>query len=376
MTIPLSLYVHIPWCVRKCPYCDFNSHTADTTLPETRYVDALLSDLDCELALTSPRPLQSIFLGGGTPSLFSGHAIARILDGIRARTALASDCEITLEANPGTADAACFADYRAAGVNRLSIGVQSFHATHLKTLGRIHNGDEAARAIRLAQQAGFTRINVDLMHGLPTQTATDAVNDLRTAVDSGVTHISWYQLTIEPNTVFYSKPPTLPTEPTLLAIDEAGAALLRAAGFSNYEVSAWSQPNERSRHNINYWSFGDYIGIGAGAHGKLTQHDGRIVRRWKTRLPNDYLDSQKSFVAGEQAISETDRAVEFFMNALRLREGVPAALFVERTGLSLASMTPVLTDLRSRGLLQPDVAQLATTEHGFRYLDSVLQAFM
>jgi oxygen-independent coproporphyrinogen-3 oxidase len=376
VTIPLSLYVHIPWCVRKCPYCDFNSHTANAALPETRYVEALLRDLDRELTLTSPRPLQSIFLGGGTPSLFSGKAIARILDGIRARTALASDCEITLEANPGTADAACFADYRAAGVNRLSIGVQSFHATHLKTLGRIHNGDEAARAIRLAQQAGFTRINVDLMHGLPTQTATDAVSDLRTAVDSGVTHISWYQLTIEPNTVFYSKPPTLPTEPTLLAIDEAGAALLRAAGFSNYEVSAWSQPNERSRHNINYWSFGDYIGIGAGAHGKLTQHDGRIVRRWKTRLPNDYLDSQKSFVAGEQAISETDRAVEFFMNALRLREGVPAALFVERTGLSLASMTPVLTDLRSRGLLQPDVAQLAITEHGFRYLDSVLQAFM
>jgi oxygen-independent coproporphyrinogen-3 oxidase len=376
VTIPLSLYVHIPWCVRKCPYCDFNSHTANAALPETRYVEALLRDLDRELTLTSPRPLQSIFLGGGTPSLFSGKAIARILDGIRARTALASDCEITLEANPGTADAACFADYRAAGVNRLSIGVQSFHATHLKTLGRIHNGDEAARAIRLAQQAGFTRINVDLMHGLPTQTATDAVSDLRTAVDSGVTHISWYQLTIEPNTVFYSKPPTLPTEPTLLAIDEAGATLLRAAGFSNYEVSAWSQPNERSRHNINYWSFGDYIGIGAGAHGKLTQHDGRIVRRWKTRLPNDYLDSQKSFVAGEQAISETDRAVEFFMNALRLREGVPAALFVERTGLPLASMTPVLTDLRSRGLLQPDVGQLATTEHGFRYLDSVLQAFM
>lgn len=374
--IPLSLYIHIPWCVRKCPYCDFNSHARPDSLPEARYVEALLDDLDQELALAAGRPLQSIFFGGGTPSLFSGQAIARILDGIRARMSLQADCEITLEANPGTAEARYFAGYRTAGINRLSIGVQSFNPLHLSALGRIHSSDEARHAIALAQQAGFERINIDLMHGLPGQTGNDALQDLTIAIDSGVTHVSWYQLTIEPNTVFYTAPPALPNEPVLLEILDTGEALLEGTGFTRYEVSAWSQAGQQSRHNLNYWSFGDYIGIGAGAHGKLSLADGRTVRRWKTRLPDNYLDPGKAFLAGEMAIAHHDLPVEFFMNALRLCEGVPTPLFSERTGCSLDTVMPHVQQLQERGLMEKSNARLKTTVQGFRHLDTVLQAFM
>jgi len=376
MAIPLSLYIHIPWCVRKCPYCDFNSHTATGALPEQEYITAVLTDLDQELALDTARPLQSIFIGGGTPSLFSGEGIRRMLDGVRERVDLTHNCEITLEANPGTAEAARFLAYHEAGVNRLSIGVQSFSDTQLQSLGRIHQASEAQRAIAMAQDAGFTRINVDLMHGLPGQSVALAAADLQRAIDSGVSHISWYQLTIEPNTVFYTRPPALPQEPVLLAIQEAGEALLQQHGFQQYEVSAWSRDNEHSRHNTNYWSFGDYIGIGAGAHGKRSLPDGRLVRRWKTRLPADYLDRQKPYLAGEAVVSQEELPVEFFMNALRLRDGVPAAWFAERTGLTLAYVADTLERLRAQGLLVNDSSRLATTEQGFRHLDTVLQAFM
>ncbi len=376
MSIPLSLYIHIPWCIRKCPYCDFNSHTSHAALPEAAYVDALLADLDDELIAAGGRPLQSIFFGGGTPSLFSGDAIRRLLDGVSERMTLAENCEITLEANPGTAESGHFSAYRTAGVNRLSIGIQSFNPKHLAKLGRIHNHEEALHAIALARQADFERINVDLMHGLPDQTVEDAIHDLHTAMDSDVTHISWYQLTIEPNTVFYTTPPVLPEESILMDIADAGDALLRRYDYTHYEVSAWSKAGEQSRHNVNYWSFGDYIGIGAGAHGKLSLPDGRTVRRWKTRLPANYLDPDKPFLAGEAAIARHELPVEFFMNALRLKEGVPAHWFVERTGCSLDVVRPVLDALQARGLMQADTTRLATTPQGFRHLDTVLQAFM
>lgn len=376
MAIPLSLYVHIPWCVRKCPYCDFNSHAASGALPEEAYVAALLADLDEELPAAQGRELMSVFIGGGTPSLFSGEAIVALLDGVRARLKLAADCEITLEANPGTAEAERFAGYRAAGVNRLSIGVQSFNDAHLRALGRIHAASDAHVAIAMARDAGFSRINIDLMHGLPEQTVEQAMEDLRTGIDTGVTHLSWYQLTVEPNTEFYSHPPKLPGDITLANIQEAGEALLDQHGFAQYEISAWSQPWQQSRHNLNYWGFGDYIGIGAGAHGKLTLPDGRIVRRWKTRVPADYLADGKDFLAGESASEADELPVEFFMNALRLREGVPTSFFTERTGLSPAIVADRLEDLRVRGLLQRREDRLVTTPSGYRYLDTVLQAFL
>lgn len=372
---PLSLYIHIPWCLRKCPYCDFNSHTAGQSLPETAYVDALLADLDNECAYAANRPLVSIFFGGGTPSLFSGAAIARILDGVRERLALHDDCEITLEANPGASEQARFAAYREAGVNRLSIGVQSFQTTQLKALGRVHDSADARRAIAAAQAAGFSRINVDLMHGLPQQTAEHAEQDLHTAIDAGVTHISWYQLGIEPNTVFFSKPPPLPAESELEAIQNTGEALLRQHGFEQYEVSAWACGDRGSRHNRHYWTFGDYLGIGAGAHGKRTQADGRILRRWKTRAPADYLKSGVSVLAGEKTVAADELPLEFLMNALRLRDGVATVLFTERTGLPLSVIQPAWHELRQRGLMQNRDDRLVTTETGFRYLDSVLQVF-
>ncbi len=374
MAIPLSLYIHIPWCVRKCPYCDFNSHAAPAALPEAAYAEALLADLDRELAQAGGRPLVSVFFGGGTPSLFSAGTVAHILDGVRQRCTLAADCEITLEANPGTAEAGRFAGYRAAGINRLSIGVQSFDDRCLAALGRIHDGQQAQQALALARQAGFTRINADLMHGLPGQTAAGAVHDLHTAIGSGITHLSWYQLTIEPNTAFHAAPPALPAEPSLAAIQQAGETVLTAAGFRQYEVSAWCRGDDYGRHNLNYWTFGDYLGIGAGAHGKLTLADGRILRRWKTRLPADYL--RATAPAGEAVVTAGELPLEFLMNALRLRDGVPAALYNERTGLPLQGIADSLSALRGRGLLVNDPARLATTDTGFRYLDTVLQAFM
>ncbi|WP_263261362.1 radical SAM family heme chaperone HemW [Pseudomonas sp. RIT-PI-S] len=373
---PLALYIHIPWCVRKCPYCDFNSHAAGPDLPEDAYVSALLDDLDRELPAALGRPLTSIFFGGGTPSLFSAAALGRLLDGIRARIALAADAEVTLEANPGTFEQDKFIAYRETGINRLSIGVQSFQADKLAALGRIHNGDEALRAAEMARRAGFDNFNMDLMHGLPGQSLEEALGDLRQAIALAPTHLSWYQLTLEPNTVFWNQPPLLPEDDILWDIQEAGQALLASAGFAQYEVSAYARPGRAARHNLNYWSFGDFIGIGAGAHGKLTADDGTIRRTWKTRLPKDYLNLAKPFTAGEKLLAPDELPFEFLINALRLTEGVPATLFTERTGLPLSALEEGRRAAEQRGLLRVEPAQLAATERGQLFLNDLLQLFL
>lgn len=373
---PLALYIHIPWCVRKCPYCDFNSHAAGPSLPEEEYVDALLADLDQDLGHVHGRELTSIFFGGGTPSLFSAKALARLLQGVQQRVPFASDIEITLEANPGTFEQAKFRDYRSLGINRLSIGVQSFQEAKLKALGRIHNGDEAIRAADMARAAGFDNFNLDLMHGLPEQSIEDALYDLRMAIAQGPTHLSWYQLTMEPNTVFWSQPPQLPEDDLLWDIQEAGQALLAAEGYAQYEVSAYARTGRQARHNLNYWSFGDFLGIGAGAHAKLSAPGGRIVRSWKTRLPKDYLDPAKAFQAGERVLDAEELPFEFLMNALRLTEGAPAALFEQRTGLPLASLEQARREAEARQLLQSDPQRLVATAEGQLFLNDLLQHFL
>ncbi|WP_213878439.1 radical SAM family heme chaperone HemW [Pseudomonas sp. dw_358] len=373
---PLALYIHIPWCVRKCPYCDFNSHAASAVLPEEDYVDALLADLDQDLGAVHGRPLSSIFFGGGTPSLFSAAALGRLLAGVEQRIPFASDIEITLEANPGTFEQAKFVAYRALGINRLSIGIQSFQPAKLEALGRIHTGDEAIRAADMARAAGFDNFNLDLMHGLPDQSLDDALDDLRQAIALAPTHLSWYQLTLEPNTVFWNQPPLLPEDDILWDIQEAGQNLLAQHGYGQYEVSAYAQPGRAARHNLNYWSFGDFIGIGAGAHGKLSHPQGGIVRTWKTRLPKDYLNPAKAFKAGEKALTAEELPFEFLMNALRLTEGVEASLFPRRTGLSLDSLAQARRQAEQKGLLQVEPTRLAATVQGQLFLNDLLQYFL
>jgi len=373
---PLALYIHIPWCVRKCPYCDFNSHAAGPTLPEAEYVDALLADLDNDLAHVHGRPLTSIFFGGGTPSLFSAEALGRLLDGVARRLSFAPDIEITLEANPGTFEQAKFVAYRGLGINRLSIGIQSFQDAKLKALGRIHGRDEAIRAADRARAAGFDNFNLDLMHGLPEQSVADALGDLEQAIALAPTHLSWYQLTMEPNTVFWSQPPELPEDDTLWDIQEAGQARLAAAGYHQYETSAYAQPGRQARHNLNYWGFGDFLGIGAGAHAKLSAPDGTLLRTWKTRLPKDYLDPAKAFQAGAKSLAPADLPFDFMMNALRLVDGVPAAWYPQRTGQSLDSLAPALAAARRAGLLAEDEQRLRPTARGQLFLNDLLQSFL
>ncbi len=389
MTLPpLALYIHVPWCVRKCPYCDFNSHEAGGTLPEREYVAALLADLTADLDDVQNRKITSIFIGGGTPSLFSAQAYAQLFDGLHRVLRFADDIEITLEANPGTVEQQKFRDYRALGINRLSIGVQSFNAAHLTALGRIHGRDEAIHAADAAHAAGFDNFNLDLMHGLPGQSLAEAMADLDQAMALAPTHLSWYQLTIEPNTVFAAKPPALPNDDTLADIEEAGFARLASGGFSRYEVSAFSQPQRQCRHNRNYWEFGDYLGIGAGAHGKITRpQTDSIVRTQKTRGPKDYLaayapDNRKNILPGAHAtpstartansIAPADRTLEFMLNALRLIDGVPTSLFSERTGVPLTNIAPILADLRTRGLLVANPTRIACTPTGLRFLNDVV----
>lgn len=373
---PLAAYVHIPWCVRKCPYCDFNSHAAGPELPETDYVDAMLADLEQDLIHVHGRPLTSIFFGGGTPSLFSAAALGRLLEGIERRVPFAPDIEITLEANPGTFEQAKFSAYRQLGINRLSIGVQSFQGDKLKALGRIHDGSEAIRAADMARNAGFDNFNLDLMHGLPDQSLEDALYDLRTAIAQGPTHLSWYQLTMEPNTVFWSQPPQLPEDDLLWDIQEAGQALLAEAGYAQYEVSAYARAGRQARHNLNYWTFGDFLGIGAGAHAKLSSPGGRIQRTWKTRLPKDYLDPAKAFQAGARELDADELPFEFLMNALRLTDGVSAGLYPQRTGLPLADLAASRREAEAQGLLQADPARLAATPKGQLFLNDLLQRFL
>jgi len=373
---PLAAYVHIPWCVRKCPYCDFNSHAAGPELPEDAYVAALLADLRADLEHVGDRRLSSIFFGGGTPSLFSAKALAAIVDGLERLVGFSEDIEITLEANPGTFEQAKFRDYRQLGINRLSIGVQSFQADKLKALGRIHDGDEAIRAADMARAAGFDNFNLDLMHGLPDQSLEDALSDLRIAIAQQPTHLSWYQLTLEPNTVFWSQPPQLPEDDILWDIQEAGQALLAEHGYRQYETSAYAQPGRQARHNLNYWTFGDFLGIGAGAHAKFSHADGRILRSWKTRLPKDYLDPAKAFRAGEKLLAADELPFEFLMNVLRLTDGVPAMLFTQRTGLPLDVLAKPRRDAEARGLLSADPARLVATPKGQLFLNDLLQSFL
>ncbi|WP_445939300.1 radical SAM family heme chaperone HemW [Pseudomonas sp.] len=373
---PLALYVHIPWCVKKCPYCDFNSHAAGPSLPEEAYVNALLADLDADLAQVHNRPLRSIFFGGGTPSLFSAKALGRLLEGVERRVRFAADIEITLEANPGTFEQAKFRDYRSLGINRLSIGVQSFQPPKLIALGRIHDGDEAVRAADMARAAGFDNFNLDLMHGLPDQSIEDALSDLRIAIAQGPTHLSWYQLTVEPNTVFWNQPPVMPEDDILWDIQEAGQALLAAEGYAQYEVSAYAQAGKAARHNLNYWTFGDFLGIGAGAHAKLSHPSGSISRSWKTRLPKDYLDSSKGFSAGERVLSADELPFEFLMNVLRLTDGVASEQFTQRTGLPLSQLAAARAEAQQRGLLHSDPARLSATREGQLFLNDLLQYFL
>src|SRR5690606_21761545 len=373
---PLSLYIHIPWCVRKCPYCDFNSHAANGELPEREYIAALLADLDLDLPAVQGRALQSIFFGGGTPSLFSAHALGEILNGVAARINFARDIEITLEANPGTTEQTRFPGFRSAGINRLSLGVQSLNPAHLKTLGRIHSSEQAIAAVQQARRAGFDNINLDLMHGLPEQSIDNAAEDLRRAIALAPEHLSWYQLTIEPNTEFFKRPPTLPPDDTLAAIQDCGFDLLAQAGYAQYEVSAFARDNRRARHNLNYWQFGDYLGIGAGAHGKLTAADGSITRTHKTRLPRDYLSAAGRCDRNPQMLASAELPFEFAMNALRLNDGFDTRLFTERTGKDWSLMAAPVSRLVQRGLLTDTGEHVAPTELGRRFLNDVLGEFL
>jgi len=375
--IPLSLYVHLPWCIRKCPYCDFNSHTAPASLPEQEYIDALLRDFDSHLETIWGRRLTSIFIGGGTPSLFSADSIKTLLQQIHARLPFHPDMEITLEANPGTVEQQRFDGFRAAGINRLSLGVQSFNPGHLKKLGRIHDHHDALRAIDIAKRAGFENINIDIMFGLNQQTLAEALSDIQQAINLNTSHLSWYELTIEPNTVFYKTKPPLPSDELKIAMQTQGQQLLKNHGFEQYEVSAYAKPDQYCRHNLNYWEFGDYLGLGAGAHSKLTNlAEQTIIRHHNVKQPKDYLNKEKSFIAEKSAINEDELVFEFMLNALRLKNGVPLALFTERTGLPLSDISDKLETLTHDGLLEKSDLLLKTTELGYLHLNAVLLRFM
>lgn len=373
---PLSLYIHYPWCLRKCPYCDFNSHARrpGAGATDSDYVDALLADLTAQYQDES-RPIQSIFIGGGTPSLLPGAELTRLLDGIRALVPLDAQAEITLEANPGAADAAAFAAYRKAGVNRLSIGIQSLSDFHLQALGRVHDSTEALRAVEIARTAGFDNLNLDLIFGLPQQSIEQALKDLEQVLALEPEHLSWYQLTLEPHTAFYQSPPPLPEDDAIAEMQEAGLELLETADFERYEVSAYARTGFECRHNLNYWRFGDYLGIGAGAHGKRTLETGEVIRLAKERGPERYLAEPTAF-ASRTSLGKADLVFEFMLNALRLKAGVPVGLFTERTGLEPYALKSGVKKARALGLLDEDPDRLKATEFGFRFLNDLLGCFM
>jgi len=373
---PLSLYVHVPWCLRKCPYCDFNSHALAGSLPEDEYVGAILRDLELSLPSIWGRPVRTVFIGGGTPSLLSPSAVETLLCGIRARVPLAPGAEITLEANPGNYEADKFEAFRTAGVTRLSLGIQSFDDAALRALGRVHDGREALAAAQAAKRI-FPAVNFDLMFALPGQRTDDALADLETALALRPGHLSLYHLTIEPNTAFAHTPPEVPDEDAAAEMESALRQRLAAGGYAHYEVSAHALPGEQCRHNLNYWQFGDYLGLGAGAHGKISFPDG-IFRQTRARNPRDYLAA----VAAERpeestrAVPDEDLAFEFMLNALRLRTGVPSAWFAERTGLDLAWIHAQIAEARRRGLLETDPLRLAATSLGRRFLDDLAGLFL
>ena len=374
---PIGLYVHLPWCVKKCPYCDFNSYEARGTLAERLYVDALMRDLDTELTRMARPLISSVFIGGGTPSLFSVEAITRLMDGLRTRTTFVEDIEVTLEANPGTAETARFRGYIAAGVNRLSLGIQSFDAVQLTRLGRIHDADEAHRAIGMARDAGCNNLNLDLMFGLPQAQPGDAVRDLEQAIAHQPEHVSWYQLTLEEGTAFARHPPLLPEHDQICDDYDGGLALLAQAGYQQYEISAHARPGRAARHNLNYWHFGDYIGIGAGAHGKRTDGAGAVWRTARIRHPERYLKAARTTHAidTEERVEGKSLATEFMLNALRLAQGFPIALFTARTGLPLSVIEAPLQTALARAWLELRVEHLCPTALGFRFLNDLQLLF-
>lgn len=375
---PLSLYIHLPWCVRKCPYCDFNSYEARGALPDLEYVAALLRDLHGERALAQGRLIETIYLGGGTPSLFSSAAIARLLDGVRAEGRVAADAEVTLEANPGAVDVARFAAFRDAGVNRLSIGIQSFRNDRLRALGRVHDAGQAEAAVAAARAAGFTNVNLDLMYGLPGDDVPGSLADLSRAIALAPEHLSWYQLTLEPNTAFERRPPALPDDDVVAEVEERGRALLAAHGYERYEISGYAQRGRRSRHNLNYWQFGDYLGIGAGAHGKVTlPAAGQIARRAKTRNPRTYVERAGSAAATteERVTTRAQAAIEFLMNALRVLEGTPIETFEARAGQPAAAITAARAAAIERGWLGAEPDRLCATPAGAEQLNKLLELF-
>jgi putative oxygen-independent coproporphyrinogen III oxidase len=373
---PLALYIHIPWCVQKCPYCDFNSHgQKQQTLPEAEYISHLLADLAIDARLVGDRPVHSIFIGGGTPSLFSEQAIDKLLRGVRERVNLSADAEITLEANPGTVESRRFAGYVQAGINRISIGVQSFQADKLQGLGRIHDDNQARNATQIARNVGLNSFNIDLMHGLPKQSLEDALFDISSAIEQRPPHLSWYQLTIEPNTQFHSKPPKLPEDELLWDIQEQGHVLLEAAGYQQYEISAYSQAGQQCQHNLNYWRFGDYLGIGCGAHGKITQTDkNQILRTVKVKHPKGYMDLTKSYLSELSVVNQEDLPFEFFMNRLRLVEACPKNDYAMFTGLERTNQVQdSLNNAINKGLLFESKDHWQVTPLGRRYLNTLLE---
>lgn len=375
--IPLSLYIHIPWCVKKCPYCDFNSHAIQDNLPETAYIEVLLRDLKQDLALVQGRSIKSIFFGGGTPSLFSPKGIGEILDKASTYLHFEPNLEITLEANPGTVEHHAFSDYRHAGITRISLGAQSFQNEKLVHLGRIHNSEETKRAITSIVKANFNSFNIDLMYGLPNQTIKDALFDLETALSFSPPHLSWYNLTIEPNTIFHHKKPTLPPDDTIAEMEEAGFEYLAKHDLPQYEISAFSTPNHQCQHNLNYWTFGDYLGIGAGAHAKITDlKTHTITRYWKTRYPKSYLELDHALLAGSQIIPIEEIPLEFMLNILRLIAGTSVLEFETRTGLSITTIDSILSTAQTKGLLTiTEEKKIKTTHLGRKFLNDLLALF-
>lgn len=372
---PISLYIHIPWCIQKCPYCDFNSHKLNDEMNEELYIDCLIIDANAHLPKIASRQVNSVFIGGGTPSLFSAKALDRLLNHLSDKLHFSKTIEVTLEANPGTVEQQRFKDYFSIGINRLSLGVQSFQDDKLKRLGRIHDANEAIKAIASIKKAGFNNFNIDIMHGLPDQSVDDALFDIQTALTFEPNHLSWYQLTIEPNTVYYKKPPLLPNEETLQKIEQDGLSLLEDHGLKRYEISAYAKKDWQSQHNLNYWRFGDYLGIGAGAHSKLTDNKNIVSRHWQVRQPKDYMDTSKSFIANKKILNEQEIIFEYMMNVLRLYEKSSLADFENITNVSSEKISRQLDEAKQKGFLK-DADFIETTDRGKLFLNDLLELFM
>ncbi len=371
-TIPLSLYIHMPWCVKKCPYCDFNSHAIRGQIPEDAYINALLADVKADLPYLGSQAIETIFIGGGTPSLFSGASYGKLFDGLNKIVSLSPNVEITLEANPGTVEQQRFKDYFTCGINRISLGIQSFSDQQLKALGRIHDASEAYKAIDAVTQAGFDNFNLDIMYGLPKQSVEEALQDLQKALQQHPAHLSWYHLTLEPNTLFHHNPPPIPDHDTAWEMQNQGRALLKSSSYDHYEVSAYSK--RPCQHNMNYWQFGDYLGIGAGAHGKITQ-DGKVIRTIKHRHPKKYLETPEKTMQ-RKVVSQAEIPFEFMINALRLQQPVTVKLFEERTGLSFSTIAQPIAQAEAKGFLVIDQDNIQLTEMGHQFLNDVVMLFM